>query len=392
MDSATQHAVALAIVHEEAGRTLSKADFDLCMRIAKRSLTSAETEVPWISVHDQVAPITARGTTMSVIVACKRARDGETYVFAAEYANAFELEPGNDGDTRLVTGWFVTGLDSTGEFDYAYQSACGEGDEITHWMLMPRKPGAHAAPAPTLTDEHFTAAQKTFHSIVVLEMSELCDRASPEGEPDAMVANDREMAGCIERALERTGCVIVPRGLLATRTPIVAPAPAPAAATPAMRLDGNATSSDVTMINGVPVSVLQGAFKKDDLVDLMKVTRLVHLAPLLSDAQYTAFLNALMHYSIKVVGWAEGRVSAAQTGESGGDVVSWRELARRLYVELFHCDQQMRSTRDEDGEPHWTQSTVVRDVLRDAKSALDGGASVLHAGASQSAPEGNHSP
>lgn len=50
----------------------------------------------------------------------------------------------------------------------------------------------------------------------------------------------------------------------------------------------------------------------------------------------------------------------------------WRELARRLYVELFHCDQQMRSTRDEDGEPHWTQSAVVRDVLADAKAALDG--------------------
>lgn len=51
--------------------------------------------------------------------------------------------------------------------------------------------------------------------------------------------------------------------------------------------------------------------------------------------------------------------------------VAWRELARRLYVELFHCDQQMRSTRDEDGEPHWTQSSVVRDVLADAKAALD---------------------
>lgn len=49
----------------------------------------------------------------------------------------------------------------------------------------------------------------------------------------------------------------------------------------------------------------------------------------------------------------------------------WRELSRRLYVELFHCDQQMRSTRDEGGEPHWTQSTVVRDVLADAKAALD---------------------
>ncbi|WP_196786292.1 hypothetical protein [Burkholderia vietnamiensis] len=54
------------------------------------------------------------------------------------------------------------------------------------------------------------------------------------------------------------------------------------------------------------------------------------------------------------------------------EAVDWRELSRRLYVELFHCDQQMRSTRDEDGEPHWTQSAVVRDVLADAKAALEG--------------------
>ncbi|MCA8075351.1 hypothetical protein [Burkholderia cepacia] len=56
--------------------------------------------------------------------------------------------------------------------------------------------------------------------------------------------------------------------------------------------------------------------------------------------------------------------------EVAGAAPDWRELSRRLYVELFHCDQQMRSTRDEDGEPHWTQSTVVRDVLADAKTAL----------------------
>jgi hypothetical protein len=31
------HAVVLGIVHEEAGRTLSKEDFDLCMRIARHA-------------------------------------------------------------------------------------------------------------------------------------------------------------------------------------------------------------------------------------------------------------------------------------------------------------------------------------------------------------------
>ena len=50
---------------------------------------------------------------------------------------------------------------------------------------------------------------------------------------------------------------------------------------------------------------------------------------------------------------------------------AWRELCRRLYVELYHCDQQMMATRDEDGEPVWTQGKTVRDVLADAKAALE---------------------
>ncbi|UKV75196.1 hypothetical protein FOC29_28215 [Burkholderia vietnamiensis] len=65
--------------------------------------------------------------------------------------------------------------------------------------------------------------------------------------------------------------------------------------------------------------------------------------------------------------FTEWRHPRAQATDS-----AWRELCHRLYVELFHCDQQMRSTRDEDGEPHWTQSSVVRDVLADAKAALEG--------------------
>ncbi|UEC01199.1 hypothetical protein [Burkholderia vietnamiensis] len=63
---------------------------------------------------------------------------------------------------------------------------------------------------------------------------------------------------------------------------------------------------------------------------------------------------------------------ASSANETGAEGATWRELCRRLYVELFHCDQQMRSTRDEDGEPHWTQSSVVRNVLADAKAALEG--------------------
>ena len=47
--------------------------------------------------------------------------------------------------------------------------------------------------------------------------------------------------------------------------------------------------------------------------------------------------------------------------------VAWRELCRRLYVELFHCDKQMTSGK----RPKWQQGKTVRDVLADAKAALD---------------------
>ena len=59
---------------------------------------------------------------------------------------------------------------------------------------------------------------------------------------------------------------------------------------------------------------------------------------------------------------------AIQQAES--EPVAWRELCRRLYVELFYCDQQMQSVT-KYGKPVFTQGSTVRDVLRDAKSALE---------------------
>jgi len=49
---------------------------------------------------------------------------------------------------------------------------------------------------------------------------------------------------------------------------------------------------------------------------------------------------------------------------------NWRELCIRLYVQLFHCDQQMRSAADEDGYPIWCQRSTVLDVLTEAKAAF----------------------
>jgi hypothetical protein len=52
--------------------------------------------------------------------------------------------------------------------------------------------------------------ERAFHIALVLEMSELSDRNSPEDDPSTMVADSNEMAGCIERALERADLVLVP--------------------------------------------------------------------------------------------------------------------------------------------------------------------------------------
>jgi len=77
------------------------------------------------------------------------------------------------------------------------------------------------------------------------------------------------------------------------------------------------------------------------------------------------------NHSNKIADEIEALLSRAPRTEVVGAVPNWRELSRRLYVELFHCDQQMCSTFDEDGEPYWFQGATVRDVLADAKAALE---------------------
>lgn len=61
----------------------------------------------------------------------------------------------------------------------------------------------------------------------------------------------------------------------------------------------------------------------------------------------------------------QARIAALTTAAPAA--VAWRELCRRLYVELFYCDQQMTSGK----RPKWQQGKTVRDVLADAKAALD---------------------
>lgn len=72
----------------------------------------------------------------------------------------------------------------------------------------------------------------------------------------------------------------------------------------------------------------------------------------------------LFQHQVAWVAWKAARRAPAAPVPQG-----WRELCRRLYVELFHCDQQMRNTLRR-GKPIWEQGATVRDVLADAKSAL----------------------
>lgn len=49
----------------------------------------------------------------------------------------------------------------------------------------------------------------------------------------------------------------------------------------------------------------------------------------------------------------------------------WRELCRRLYVELFYCDQQMTHAMNKKGQPMWQTGRIVREVLADARQSLE---------------------
>lgn len=61
-----------------------------------------------------------------------------------------------------------------------------------------RTQASPASPLRDVTEEEFTDA-------IYLQLCELADRNSPDDEPDAVICNHGELAGCIERACERLG-------------------------------------------------------------------------------------------------------------------------------------------------------------------------------------------
>lgn len=59
MNHQNTHAALLAIIHQEAGRTLSRDDFELCMRVAKRAV--AASAYPALPERDTSRPIEQQG-------------------------------------------------------------------------------------------------------------------------------------------------------------------------------------------------------------------------------------------------------------------------------------------------------------------------------------------
>jgi hypothetical protein len=96
MNTADQHAAAMAIVHEEAGRTLSKDDFDLCMRIAKRALAALHSDAAQ-------APKLRIGTSIRFTQTLREGATGDHPAFLyAEAGEAGEITGYNDFEGYMV--------------------------------------------------------------------------------------------------------------------------------------------------------------------------------------------------------------------------------------------------------------------------------------------------
>jgi hypothetical protein len=96
----------------------------------------------WVSVKDRLPPV-AEGGVEHFIVACKRAHNGQTYVFEAAYLNQHLLDDAQEDCERPFTGWHD--VMQHPDYDMYYQAI---SDEITHWMPKPAAPSAgNALPA-----------------------------------------------------------------------------------------------------------------------------------------------------------------------------------------------------------------------------------------------------
>jgi len=96
----------------------------------------------WISVEDRL-PGVLLNDNRQFIIACRRGRNGKTYVFAADYLNARELHNDEDGAVAL-TGWYTESEHP--EYNGWFEPVCQVGDEVTHWMPLPAAPSPNNSP------------------------------------------------------------------------------------------------------------------------------------------------------------------------------------------------------------------------------------------------------
>ncbi|TAM50181.1 MAG: hypothetical protein EPN57_20375 [Paraburkholderia sp.] len=102
-------------------------------------------------------PPVKRGDSKEFNVACRRAHDpSKIFVFAAYYANAY-IDDNEDEEAKGRTGWFVQGIDMSGEYSYVYEKVCNDGDEIIGWQPLPKwsdeaPARAALATAPTMSE------------------------------------------------------------------------------------------------------------------------------------------------------------------------------------------------------------------------------------------------
>lgn len=163
MDAADQHAAALAIVHEEAGRTLSKADFDLCMRISKRALARSDAaQAPEAAAYlvtglnecneEWASAWIKRGNADAA--AARLYRGAVTPLYAAPVAAAaapgewqpIETVPKDGTEVALL---FAADIEILGEIRPRVRAASWRGDwsipysrnnPPTHWAHLPAAP------------------------------------------------------------------------------------------------------------------------------------------------------------------------------------------------------------------------------------------------------------
>lgn len=96
----------------------------------------------WIKCSDRL-PDTPSDSDTTFIVAVKRAHNGKTYVFSAEWLNQKLLctpDVDEPEDGLPYTGWHS--IEAHADYEQYWEPLItpGTGDEVTHWQPLPAPP------------------------------------------------------------------------------------------------------------------------------------------------------------------------------------------------------------------------------------------------------------